>query len=362
MLLEYEWGNPAAAAAAMLLFGEDASSSMSNNDACQQDRQVYDHFTHGLHADLFAQAQAQPAPTFSAAGLFPMASSTSSSTSCHQRYGLALPPAPARIGLNLGVRTYFSSASPDEGMVVGRVCRRRARAARCQAEGCGADLTHAKHYHRRHKVCEFHSKASIVIAAGLSQRFCQQCSRFHVLSEFDQGKRSCRKRLADHNRRRRKSQDLMTMTTTPVATTTTNTNTNALNETNNTGETPGEKILFTSASSSSTNNPQPPFMGCITEPESPCTGMTSPTAPPSQVVASQMALGLGCYSHDSGVMVVPASAGLSGSSSTGTSPQDTPSFLPTGLGDHFRMNVHHRFPSWSDGEDGSTMRDLFQSK
>lgn len=30
--------------------------------------------------------------------------------------------------------------------------------------------------------------------------------RFHLLSEFDNGKRSCRKRLADHNRRRRKSQ------------------------------------------------------------------------------------------------------------------------------------------------------------
>ena len=29
--------------------------------------------------------------------------------------------------------------------------------------------------------------------------------RFHILSEFDNGKRSCRKRLADHNRRRRKS-------------------------------------------------------------------------------------------------------------------------------------------------------------
>lgn len=28
--------------------------------------------------------------------------------------------------------------------------------------------------------------------------------RFHLLSEFDNGKRSCRKRLADHNRRRRK--------------------------------------------------------------------------------------------------------------------------------------------------------------
>ncbi|WVZ16458.1 hypothetical protein V8G54_009440 [Vigna mungo] len=29
---------------------------------------------------------------------------------------------------------------------------------------------------------------------------------FHLLSEFDNGKRSCRKRLADHNRRRRKTQ------------------------------------------------------------------------------------------------------------------------------------------------------------
>lgn len=31
-------------------------------------------------------------------------------------------------------------------------------------------------------------------------------SRFHALAEFDEVKRSCRKRLADHNRRRRKPQ------------------------------------------------------------------------------------------------------------------------------------------------------------
>jgi len=31
--------------------------------------------------------------------------------------------------------------------------------------------------------------------------------RFHVLAEFDESKRSCRKRLADHNRRRRKPQN-----------------------------------------------------------------------------------------------------------------------------------------------------------
>ncbi|KAJ8556385.1 hypothetical protein K7X08_029776 [Anisodus acutangulus] len=115
-----------------------------------------------------------------------------------------------RIGLNLGGRTYFSSSEDD---FVNQLYRRtRAVEAgsvntpRCQAEGCNADLTHAKHYHRRHKVCELHSKASTVIAAGLTQRFCQQCSRFHLLSEFDNGKRSCRKRLADHNRRRRKNQ------------------------------------------------------------------------------------------------------------------------------------------------------------
>ncbi|GJN32391.1 hypothetical protein PR202_gb20898 [Eleusine coracana subsp. coracana] len=75
----------------------------------------------------------------------------------------------------------------------------------CQAERCGADLTDARRYHKRHKVCEAHSKAPVVIVAGLRQRFCQQCSRFHELTEFDDIKRSCRKRLAGHNERRRKS-------------------------------------------------------------------------------------------------------------------------------------------------------------
>ncbi|KAK4771181.1 hypothetical protein SAY87_031713 [Trapa incisa] len=75
----------------------------------------------------------------------------------------------------------------------------------CQAEKCGANLTEAKRYHRRHKVCEVHAKAAVVIVAGLRQRFCQQCSRFHELSEFDESKRSCRRRLAGHNERRRKN-------------------------------------------------------------------------------------------------------------------------------------------------------------
>ncbi|XP_061366191.1 squamosa promoter-binding-like protein 1 isoform X2 [Gastrolobium bilobum] len=75
----------------------------------------------------------------------------------------------------------------------------------CQVEDCGVDLTNAKDYHRRHKVCEMHSKATKALVGNAMQRFCQQCSRFHMLQEFDEGKRSCRRRLAGHNKRRRKT-------------------------------------------------------------------------------------------------------------------------------------------------------------
>ncbi|XP_044466985.1 squamosa promoter-binding-like protein 3 [Mangifera indica] len=75
----------------------------------------------------------------------------------------------------------------------------------CQVEKCTADLSDAKLYHRRHKVCEVHAKAQVVVVAGIRQRFCQQCSRFHELPEFDESKRSCRRRLAGHNERRRKN-------------------------------------------------------------------------------------------------------------------------------------------------------------
>lgn len=76
----------------------------------------------------------------------------------------------------------------------------------CLVDGCTADLGKCRDYHRRHKVCELHSKTPKVTIHGREQRFCQQCSRFHSLEEFDEGKRSCRKRLDGHNRRRRKPQ------------------------------------------------------------------------------------------------------------------------------------------------------------
>jgi hypothetical protein len=96
--------------------------------------------------------------------------------------------AAGRIGLNLGRRTYFS---PGDMLAVDRLLMRSRlggvfglgfggahhQPPRCQAEGCKADLSGAKHYHRRHKVCEYHAKASVVAASGKQQRFCQQCSR-----------------------------------------------------------------------------------------------------------------------------------------------------------------------------------------
>ncbi|XVE67673.1 hypothetical protein DITRI_Ditri09bG0006800 [Diplodiscus trichospermus] len=75
----------------------------------------------------------------------------------------------------------------------------------CLVDGCKSDLGKYREYYRRHRVCEHHSKDPVVIVAGEEQRFCQQCSRFHAVREFDEEKRSCRKRLDGHNRRRRKS-------------------------------------------------------------------------------------------------------------------------------------------------------------
>lgn len=51
----------------------------------------------------------------------------------------------------------------------------------CQVYGCSKDLSDSKDYHKRHRVCDAHSKTSVVIVSGIEQRFCQQCSRFVLL-------------------------------------------------------------------------------------------------------------------------------------------------------------------------------------
>lgn len=51
----------------------------------------------------------------------------------------------------------------------------------CQVDNCKEDLSSAKDYHRRHKVCELHSKSTKAIVGKQMQRFCQQCSRLDSL-------------------------------------------------------------------------------------------------------------------------------------------------------------------------------------
>ncbi|XP_073138111.1 uncharacterized protein [Henckelia pumila] len=122
-------------------------------------------------------------------------------------------PDPHLTCLKLGKRQYLprtfarSSYAGNKGKLCEPSWARPSAAVvpRCQVEGCGAVLANAKDYHRRHKVCEKHAKAPKVVVVGIEQRFCQQCSRFHTLDEFDESKRSCRRRLAGHNERRRKS-------------------------------------------------------------------------------------------------------------------------------------------------------------
>lgn len=55
--------------------------------------------------------------------------------------------------------------------------RSRDREVFCLVEGCKADLSKCRDYHKKHKVCEVHSKTPVVMVGGKEQRFCQQCSR-----------------------------------------------------------------------------------------------------------------------------------------------------------------------------------------
>lgn len=129
--------------------------------------------------------------------------------------------AEALLGLKLGKRTYFENSGgggavkstsfsvvPTPSITTLKKTRSSSQNAPicCQVEGCSVDLSLAKEYHRKHRVCDSHSKCPKVIVGGRERRFCQQCSRFHSLCEFDEKKRSCRRRLSDHNARRRKPQ------------------------------------------------------------------------------------------------------------------------------------------------------------
>lgn len=102
-----------------------------------------------------------------------------------------------KIGLKFGQKTYFeddepksevgllSSSSPSPApkkvrTVSGSGSSSGSQLPRCQVEGCNLDLSDAKTYYSRHKVCGAHSKTAKVVVNGLEQRFCQQCSRYVI--------------------------------------------------------------------------------------------------------------------------------------------------------------------------------------
>lgn len=85
-----------------------------------------------------------------------------------------------QLSLKLGGSLY-SHTEDNIGSRNGKRCRssspQQSQFPTCQVDECTADLSKAKEYHRRHKVCEVHSKAANAQVSHSMQRFCQQCSR-----------------------------------------------------------------------------------------------------------------------------------------------------------------------------------------
>ncbi|KAG2434944.1 hypothetical protein HYH02_012140 [Chlamydomonas schloesseri] len=74
---------------------------------------------------------------------------------------------------------------------------------RCKVEQCGIDLKSAPKTHQRFRLCNTHIKAPVVVVDGVHSRFCQQCSRFHPVDEFNGTNRTCRMMLAKNRARQR---------------------------------------------------------------------------------------------------------------------------------------------------------------
>lgn len=72
----------------------------------------------------------------------------------------------------------------------------------CIAHGCDALLEKA--YDKKCRTCQRHRQADTLNFNGMPHRFCQKCSRFHPIEEFDGVKRNCRQRLYEHNYRQRR--------------------------------------------------------------------------------------------------------------------------------------------------------------
>ena len=84
----------------------------------------------------------------------------------------------SKYAAHAGVSKVVSSSSPSGSYKRARAVNNGTVTVSCLVDGCDSDLSTCRDYHRRHKVCEQHSKTPEVTIGGLKQRFCQQCSRF----------------------------------------------------------------------------------------------------------------------------------------------------------------------------------------
>lgn len=61
---------------------------------------------------------------------------------------------------------------------------------------------------QRYRICGFHaSLPEMQTESGELQRFCQQCGRFQPLEDFDELKKTCRRKLNMHNAQRKRKRD-----------------------------------------------------------------------------------------------------------------------------------------------------------
>eukprot|EP00252_Welwitschia_mirabilis_P005426 TRINITY_DN15905_c0_g1_i1.p1 TRINITY_DN15905_c0_g1~~TRINITY_DN15905_c0_g1_i1.p1 ORF type:complete len:875 (-),score=133.42 TRINITY_DN15905_c0_g1_i1:322-2946(-) len=133
--------------------------------------------------------------------------------------------------------------------------RNKVQSVRCQVPSCQADITHLKGYHRRHRVCLSCANAPTVTLGNVLQRYCQQCGKFHVLPDFDEGKRSCRRKLERHNnRRRRKPMNSIQQHVPELDTRLPNASSEIQNETNNGQESKSFSSLGTSEKQTSSGS------------------------------------------------------------------------------------------------------------
>ncbi|GLI68611.1 hypothetical protein VaNZ11_013084 [Volvox africanus] len=70
-----------------------------------------------------------------------------------------------------------------------------ASSSSCRVPGCISDLSRDLAYFRKYRICREHLKSPVLLVEGVPSRFCQQCSRFHHVKEFDGPQRTCRAML-----------------------------------------------------------------------------------------------------------------------------------------------------------------------